>query len=807
MDLLREEGGGSRGPTNGNRSKSASYTGKLGPPGATTSGARPQDAYQPGFVDPLPRDNPTFEPGPGMGTVTGGMRSQGVVGWRMQDTPMDESHPKQSGGERKLVEGESSGAKNGQVGGSKFKIKATEGAEPSSNSRASAGGDLTPTKLRRRLSEDMKELRIREEELEGEPSFPSVEATGGLSKNVPERTSARNQGVMKRNRRQVTGIDKEWEKHHGRCALTLRFTSATFYHREGTALSWTQARSTLQTSGIWSASGYQHRLEVVMCNIRHRPKIRGMVLGKGECKSLKELRNALDCCVCDAGWVDKMVRSDQLSAMHEPVVELLCLVDGQGATISKVYFKMDWVVQDLCALECLSEEEHEAVERILMRRWAFLTSELHCVAGFLDPEHRMHNGDRDPEVRAGFNIWLYSWMPRHRLHVVSSQVDQWVNALGGFSTEQACEQANHQLPTLWWEAFGSKHDFLVPQAIKLLGQTNSSAACERNWSLHELIYGRRRTKLLPERMAKLRGEGDDTHIPWANDVSVDKEMEEWCVRWLERVNEDVDHEEVAEVDFDDNGDEIPMRRTFVRNDEVDDRLVEEEETELVGIRQRDWHECTKPGKHREQELRRRSGCQLPEPGELYSEAGYALTMEARRAGTWVQGRDEAPRKRRGKAKGKQTVVDDDPPAQSGKRKVIQQEQPPPKRGRPTLAEQAALRAQVAEDKAVVAVAAAKVAADKAAKAKAIAAVKAATKSAGGGKAKKSVVVSDDDDLDVLKESPEEDEPERSSMSSDSSSSSAASSSQSSGREGTNGEGSEGGAQFEDDEEEDRAEAE
>ncbi|GBG71435.1 hypothetical protein CBR_g8854 [Chara braunii] len=530
-------------------------------------------------------------------------------------------------------------------------------------------------------------------------------------------------------------------------------------------------------------------------------------------KSLKELRNALDCCVCDSGWVDKMVRNDQLLAMHEvttivldkgdfwsnmqkalhvmqPVVELLRLVDGQGATISKVYCKMDRVVQDLRALEWLSDEVHEAVERILMRRWAFLTSQLHCTAAFLDPEHRMHTADHDPEAR---------------------------------------EQANHKPPTLWWEALSSKPDFLAPQAIKLLGQASSYAACEQNWSLHELIYGRRRTKFLPERMAKLvyiswnvrllrriqRGDEDDTHIPWADDVPVDKEMEdkemeEWYVQWLERVNEDVDRKEAVEVDFDDDGDEIPMRRTFMRNDEDDDKLVEEEETELVGTRQRDWHECTKPAKHREQELRKRSGCQLPEPGELYTEAGYALAMEARQTGTWVQGRDEAPRKRSGKGKGKQTVVDDDPPAQSGKRKIVQHEQPPPKRGRPTLAEQATRKAQEAEDKVVAAAAAAaaaKAAADKAAKAKDKAAAKAATKSAGGGKAKNSVVVSDNDDLDVPEGSPKEDEPEGSSTSSDSSSSSAASSSQSSGSEGTDGDGSEGGAQFEEDEEEDRAEAE
>ncbi|GBG61681.1 hypothetical protein CBR_g23197 [Chara braunii] len=504
-------------------------------------------------------------------------------------------------------------------------------------------------------------------------------------------------------------------------------------------------------------------------------------------QSLKELRKALDRCVCDKGWVDKM-----------PVVELLRLVDGQGATISKVYFKMDQVVQNLCALESLSVDEHEAVERILMGRWAFLTSELHCAAAFLDPEHRMHNAQRNPEE-------------------VSSQVDQWVNALGGFSTEQAREQACDQPPALWWEAFGSKHDLLAPQAIRLLGQASSSAACERNWSLHELIYGRRRTKLLLERMAKLvyiswnvrllrrnqRGEGDDIHIPWADDVPVDKEMEEWYVHWLDRVHDVVDREEVAEVECDDEGDEIPMRRTFMQNDEVDDKLVEEEETLLVGTRQRDWHECTKPGKHREQELRRRFGCQLPVPGELYIEEGYALAMEARQAGTWVQGRDEAPTKRIGKDKGKQTVKHDDAPARRGQRKAVQQEQPRPKSGRPTNAEQAARKAKKAEEKAITAATEAKAAADKASTAKAKAAAKAAKTSARGGKAKKSVVVSDDDDEDVPEESPEEDEPEGSSTSTDSSSSSASSSSHTSGMEGTDGEGSEGGEE----EEEDQVEAE
>ncbi|GBG66047.1 hypothetical protein CBR_g55390 [Chara braunii] len=533
--------------------------------------------------------------------------------------------------------------------------------------------------------------------------------------------------------------------------------------------------------------------------------------------SLKDLKNALDRCVCDAGWVDKMVQADQLVALNEVttiildkgkflsnlnkaldvmklVVELLRLVDGQGPTISKVYVKMNMVVQRIRALDCLSSEEHEAVECILINRWSFMASELHCVATFLDPEHRMHNAQRDPEVRAGFNIWLYSWMPRDKLKEVSFQVDQWVNGLGGLSTEQARDQASRQPPALWWEAFGSKHDLLAPQAIKLLGQANSSAACEWNWSLHELTCGRRRTKLMPERMAKLvynnrnvrllrsnqRGGGDDIHIPWADDVPVEKEMEEWYADWLKRVHGDVDEEEVVVVDVDDEEGEFPLRRTFQCNDEVEERLCDEEDSDLVGTRQRDWHECTKLGKYRERELRRRSGSELAVPPELYTVEGYAFAMAARQAGTWVKGRAEGPRSRR-KNKGKEKD-DGNTPVQRGKRNALEPEQPRPKRSRPTLAEQAERRAQKAIEKAAKAAAdaaAAKAVAVKAVAHKAKAAVRADARNVVAGKTKRVAVINDDDDDDILEDIRGDEEPEGSTSTSSSSSSSL----ESSGRKG------------------------
>ncbi|GBG73860.1 hypothetical protein CBR_g17571 [Chara braunii] len=142
-----------------------------------------------------------------------------------------------------------------------------------------------------------------------------------------------------------------------------------------------------------------------------RPAVTRFATSHDMLASLKRGRNALEKCVCDTAWVDKMVRADQLAAFREvtsivlgrdgfwdkvekalavmsPVVELLRLVDGPGATMSKVYFKMDALVERMRGLECLTPGEKAEIEDILMHPWSFMTSELHCAAAFLDPVFR-----------------------------------------------------------------------------------------------------------------------------------------------------------------------------------------------------------------------------------------------------------------------------------------------------------------------------------------------------------------------------------------------------------------------------------
>ncbi|GBG86804.1 hypothetical protein CBR_g42087 [Chara braunii] len=377
-------------------------------------------------------------------------------------------------------------------------------------------------------------------------------------------------------------------------------------------------------------------------------------------QSLKTGRNPLELCVCNAAWVEKLVRGEQVAAFNavthiimdtnefwkdvdkamavmEPVVKLLRLVDGPGATMSKVYFGMDAVVAKIRTLECLSEAEKADVEKILTDRWAFMTLELHCAAAFLDPEYRTHTL-RDTEIREGFNIWLYSWAPPELLQSdIIRQVDTWLQGLATLGTQNARDQASTKTPALWWEAFGGSLDLLQPQAIKLLGQASSSAACERNWSLHQLIYGQRRTKLMPERLSKLvynnwniqlatrreRGDREDIHIPWKDDQLARVEVDEWYDEWAAQVREGTAGDAAATEVCVDESDDAPLERTWLHNKDEDNFADDEDDIVALGALERAWHANTKPGKQRVRELRRKSGVEEPDPAFVYTLEGHA----------------------------------------------------------------------------------------------------------------------------------------------------------------------------------------
>ena len=55
----------------------------------------------------------------------------------------------------------------------------------------------------------------------------------------------------------------------------------------------------------------------------------------------------------------------------------------------------------------------------------------------------------------------------------------------------------------WWIMYGTDAPIVRKLAIKVLSQTASSSACERNWSTFALIHTKQRNRLAHSRLEKL----------------------------------------------------------------------------------------------------------------------------------------------------------------------------------------------------------------------------------------------------------------------------------------------------------------
>ncbi|GBG68662.1 hypothetical protein CBR_g3203 [Chara braunii] len=296
------------------------------------------------------------------------------------------------------------------------------------------------------------------------------------------------------------------------------------------------------------------------------------------------------------------------------------MVDGSGATINKVYHHMDAVVDGNRKLEVLPDFEKAEVESILMDRWAFMTSELHCATPFLDPEFRAQSAIHDTEIWADFNIWLYTWATPDDLKNISWQVDDWVRMKGALGSREALDGARLRNPSMW------RTKLLLGRLAKLVYY---------NWNLH-----------LKWRQEKGAGQ-DDVHIPWMEDLPDAEnkaEAERYYNEWVQKVKESTrdmmagtEDDSAVIAELDDEGD-LPLARRWLRNDRLDDMINEEDEIAHIQNYTNEGQFCTAPERHRERLLRRRSGRERADPLVEYNVEERESALRARETGDWVEGR-------------------------------------------------------------------------------------------------------------------------------------------------------------------------
>ncbi|RVW86129.1 hypothetical protein CK203_038010 [Vitis vinifera] len=77
------------------------------------------------------------------------------------------------------------------------------------------------------------------------------------------------------------------------------------------------------------------------------------------------------------------------------------------------------------------------------------------------------------------------------------------DAKRGFSDRAAIASRSTMVPVEWWFMYGNQTPTLRNLAIKVLSQTASSSACERNWSTFALIHTKQRNHLAYSRLQQL----------------------------------------------------------------------------------------------------------------------------------------------------------------------------------------------------------------------------------------------------------------------------------------------------------------
>ncbi|RVW14980.1 hypothetical protein CK203_090429 [Vitis vinifera] len=189
-------------------------------------------------------------------------------------------------------------------------------------------------------------------------------------------------------------------------------------------------------------------------------------------------------------------RLTNIVSLYEPLYVVLRLVDSEVVpTMPFVYELMQVMKENL-----IRQGAGDWMFKIIQDRWQkTLKHPLHAAAYFLNPRFQYRRGvGSDPELLQA-------------VHDVFAKLDPTTESLGQFGNElvlfrdakedSVIERQLHQAE--WWFMYVNQTPTLRKLAIKVLSQTASSSACERNWSTFALIHTKQRNRLAYSRLEQL----------------------------------------------------------------------------------------------------------------------------------------------------------------------------------------------------------------------------------------------------------------------------------------------------------------
>ncbi|XP_038680576.1 uncharacterized protein LOC119981502 isoform X1 [Tripterygium wilfordii] len=191
----------------------------------------------------------------------------------------------------------------------------------------------------------------------------------------------------------------------------------------------------------------------------------------------------------------------------ESLVEVLRLVDSEKKpAMGYIYNAMDKAKEEIAKNLGGELAYYKEIWGIIDEKWEFqLHRPLHAAAYFLNPEFQYQDNFLfDAEVKAGLYSSMKKIIPNSNDFLTADlQLDDFRKKQGLFGYENAKRSVSKRSPVDWWINFGDEVPELQKFAIKVLGLTCSSSACERNWSTFNQVHTKKRNRLTTKKMNDL----------------------------------------------------------------------------------------------------------------------------------------------------------------------------------------------------------------------------------------------------------------------------------------------------------------
>ncbi|XP_052118956.1 uncharacterized protein LOC127748448 [Arachis duranensis] len=202
-----------------------------------------------------------------------------------------------------------------------------------------------------------------------------------------------------------------------------------------------------------------------------------------------------------------------------PLIKLLRLVDAdEKLSLGIMYEGMQIAKNAIKTMLRNQKATYTPYTSILKMRWdKYLKCDLHATAYFLNPGISYSEGFIEKaNVLRSLLDFLDVKMLCDDSVAAMQEIQLYRDFKESYGRESAKRAASRLEPGEWWRLHGGSALNLQKMTVHLLHQTSSSSGCERNWSLFEQIYSKRRNRLEHQRLSDIVYATDGGKMPLAS---------------------------------------------------------------------------------------------------------------------------------------------------------------------------------------------------------------------------------------------------------------------------------------------------